>query len=81
VYIIVTDRNACRPVEAGVTIAWTLHKLFGEAFEAQKVERLLANKATMEAILTADDPSKIPLVWQEPLQQFKQLREKYLIYP
>jgi uncharacterized protein YbbC (DUF1343 family)/CubicO group peptidase (beta-lactamase class C family) len=80
VYIIVTDRNACHPVEAGVTIAWTLHTLFGEKFEAKKVENLLANKDGMNAILSADDPSKIPLVWQEPLQQFKRLREKYLIY-
>src|SRR5205814_10161983 len=71
VYVLVTDRNACRPVEAGVTIVWTLHKLFGDKFEVQKVEKLLHNKATMEAILSADDPSKIPSVWQEPLEQFK----------
>ena len=51
IYIIVTDRNACRPVEAGVTIVWTLHKLFGDKFEVTKVENLLQNKAAMSVIL------------------------------
>ena len=60
VYIIVTDRNACRPVEAGVTIAWTLQKLFGDKFEIAKVEHLLQNKAAAEAISKLDDPAKIP---------------------
>jgi uncharacterized protein YbbC (DUF1343 family) len=81
VYIIVTDRTSCRPVEAGVTIVWQLHKLFGDRFEAKKVENLLQNKDAMDAILTVDDPAKISLVWQKPLSDFVHLREKYLLYP
>ena len=79
--MIVTDRNAARPVDAGVTIVWTLKKLFGDAFEVQKVERLLQSKSAMDAIFAADDPAMIPPTWQAPLEQFKQLRAKYLIYP
>ena len=64
-----------------MTIVWTLHKLFGDKFEVAKVENLLQSKSAMNAILNVDDPSKIPQVWSEPLEQFKQLRQKYLIYP
>jgi uncharacterized protein YbbC (DUF1343 family)/CubicO group peptidase (beta-lactamase class C family) len=81
VYIIVTDRDECRPVEAGVTIAWTLHHLFGDKFELAKVERLLQNKEAAQAIETYDDPAKIPQVWEKPLEEFKHQREKFLIYP
>src|SRR5205823_1231336 len=40
-YVIVTDRNAIRPVRMGVGIVWQLRKLFGEKFEIDKVNKLL----------------------------------------
>jgi uncharacterized protein YbbC (DUF1343 family) len=80
VYIIVTDRNTCRPVPAGITMAWALKKLFGDKFEIAKVERLLQNKSAADALGSTDDPAKIPAVWKESLEQFKSLRAKYLMY-
>jgi uncharacterized protein YbbC (DUF1343 family)/CubicO group peptidase (beta-lactamase class C family) len=80
VFITVTDRNVIEPVKVGVTLVWTLNKLFGDKFEVDKVVRLLQNKKALEAIKTADDPSKIADVWQSDLEQFKQMRAKYLMY-
>ena len=80
VYILVTDRNTIEPVTVGTTIAWTLNNLFGDKFEVDKVVRLLQNEATMAAIKSAKDPKEIPAVWQDGLEQFKKVREKYLIY-
>ena len=80
VYIIVTDRNACRPVDAGVTIVWQLHKLFGDKFEIDKVNNLLKSDAAMQSILAAEDPARIPQSWVKPLEDFVHLREEYLIY-
>jgi uncharacterized protein YbbC (DUF1343 family) len=80
VRIAITDRDYLEPVRAGITIVWTLHKLFGDKFEVQKVVRLLQNRATMEAILSADDPEKIAKSWEKPLEKFSRVREKYLIY-
>ncbi|MEO6434766.1 MAG: DUF1343 domain-containing protein [Tepidisphaeraceae bacterium] len=80
VYLIVTDRNAIDPVAAGVTIVWTLHKLFGDKFEVDKVVRLLQDEATMTAIKAVKDPKEIPAVWKDELEQFKKVREQYLIY-
>jgi uncharacterized protein YbbC (DUF1343 family) len=80
VKITITDRDYVEPVRAGVTIVWTLNKLFGEKFEVQKVVRLLQNRAAMEAILKAADPDQIPKSWEKPLEAFQKLREKYLLY-
>jgi uncharacterized protein YbbC (DUF1343 family) len=81
VYIIVTDRNAYQGARSGVTMAWALHKLFGDKFQLEKVENLLQNKRTMEAIRTAKDPAEIQKVWQDDLAKFKVVRQKYLLYP
>ena len=80
VFILVTDRNKLAPVAAGTTIAWTLHQLFGDKFEADKVVRLLQNEAAMNAIKTAKDPAEIPAIWKDQLERFKAIRQKYLIY-
>lgn len=80
VYVLVTDRNAVKAVEAGTTIAWTIKNLFGDKFEYVKVVRLLQDEATQKAIETVDDPKKIPATWAEELEAFKKIREKYLIY-
>ena len=79
-YVLVTDREALQPARSGVAIAWHLRKLFGDAFQVDAVARLLHDEATLNAIKTAEDPSKIPDVWQRELEEFKATREKYLIY-
>ncbi len=80
IYVTVTDRNTIEPVKVGVTIAWALNHLFSGNFEIDKVVRLLQNRKALDAIKTADDPSKIAEVWQSDLDQFKQMRSKYLMY-
>ncbi len=80
VYTVLTDRDAFEPVQTGLTMAWTLEKLFGDKFEVDKVNNLLANKDVLEAMKTTDDPAKLPAMWAQPLAQFKQVREKYLMY-
>jgi uncharacterized protein YbbC (DUF1343 family) len=81
VYIIVTDRNAVEPVRAGITFACTLKKLFGEAFDLSAVGRMLGNAPTLSAITSADDGAKVSAIWEEQLNQFRQVRDKYLMYP
>jgi uncharacterized protein YbbC (DUF1343 family) len=79
-YVIVTDREALQPARSGVAIAWHLRKLFGEAFQVDAVARLLHDDAALAAIKSAEDPSKIPEVWARELEEFRAVREKYLIY-
>ena len=80
VFLLVTDRNALDPVAAGIHIASSLHKLFGDKFEVDKVVRLLQNDAALAAIKEGKDPKSIPAMWQKDLEQFKKIREKHLIY-
>jgi uncharacterized protein YbbC (DUF1343 family)/CubicO group peptidase (beta-lactamase class C family) len=80
IYVIVADRTAVKPVEAGVTIAYWIRKLFPNDFQADRVVRLLQNKAASDALLAGKSPEEIIATWKEPLEQFKRAREKYLIY-
>jgi uncharacterized protein YbbC (DUF1343 family) len=80
VYITVTDRTIVEPAKASVIIAWHLRNLFGDAFEVQKVGRLLANAQALKAIEEVDDPREIPALWSAPVEEFKQMRQKHLIY-
>ena len=80
VYIIVTDRTMVQPAQASVMIAWNLRNLSGEAFEIQKIAKLLANAQTLKAISEVEDPREIPALWKAGLDEFKKAREKYLIY-
>jgi uncharacterized protein YbbC (DUF1343 family) len=80
VYILVTDRTALEPVMSGLTMAWTLKKLFGEQFDINTVVRLLQNEQAQAALKTTDDPKTLPRVWSDDLERFKSVRAKYLIY-
>jgi len=72
--------HALQPVRTGVTLAWTLHALFPEQFQLDKVERLLQNAQALQAIKSANDPAQIERAWKSDLEQFQLLRRKYLIY-
>ncbi len=41
---------------------------------------LLVNQAVFEAIKAGEDPRRIAQDWQERLDAFVRLREKYLLY-
>ncbi len=80
VYIIVTDREALRPVESGLAMAWHLRKLFGEKFNMDNVVRLLQNRRALEALKKTDDPMSLAATWKGDVEQFKSKRSKYLMY-
>lgn len=79
-FIEVIDRTAVEPVRSGLTIAWTLKHLFGDAFQIESVNKLLRNSRTMKLLMSADDPRKLPDSCQKPLRDFEQVRRAYLIY-
>jgi len=78
--VIVTDRTKVEPARTGVTVAWILKRLFGEAYQMENVQKLLMNEAVFAELKRTDDPAKLPAMWAEDLAKFKAVREKYLIY-
>jgi uncharacterized protein YbbC (DUF1343 family)/CubicO group peptidase (beta-lactamase class C family) len=80
VRLLITDRNALRPVAMGVALALALHRLYPSEFALDKVEPLLRDPATLEAI-RADKPlSEIVAMWRDDEAAFAARRAKYLLY-
>jgi uncharacterized protein YbbC (DUF1343 family) len=79
-YVLVTDRTKLEPARTGLTIAWELKRLFGEAYQIENVLKLLQNEDVFAALKTTDDPSKLPAMWAGELETFKAIRAKYLMY-
>lgn len=79
-YITVTDRTAVQPVRAGITIACTLNRLFAGKFDIQAVNTLMRNAAVQKLLTAGEKPPSIERSWQEGLDRFRTIRQKYLMY-
>ena len=80
VNLIVVERNSLDAPEMGIEIAAALHKLYPEQYRLEKINDLLLNQAVLEALAKGEDPRRIAQDWQEAINQFLLLRQKYLIY-
>ncbi len=80
VNLVVTERNALDAPELGVELVAALHKLYPQQFHLEKMIDILANPSVYDAISQGQDPRRIAEDWRDPLEQFEQTREKYLIY-
>ena len=78
--LIVIERSALDAPELGVELASALHKLYPEQFHIEKMNDLLVNQAAYDAIMRGEDPRQIAVDWQDELEKFERVREKYLIY-
>jgi uncharacterized protein YbbC (DUF1343 family)/CubicO group peptidase (beta-lactamase class C family) len=80
VNIIVTDRTVLDAPELGIELAAALRKLYAEHWKVELMLKLLANREVYDAVVRGDDPRAIAQGWQEDLEKFKELRNKYLLY-
>jgi len=80
VFILVTDRQQVRPVEAGLVMAWHLKRLFGKAFDHDAVLRMVRSAAVHRAWTAAKDPNDVPQVWAKSLEEFKRKAAGCMIY-
>jgi len=80
VYILLTDREACRVVDVGIEMARTLYRLYPDKFPIEKISHLLLHPPTLEAIKAGKTLAEIHNGWQKELDQFKGIRAKYLMY-
>jgi len=79
-HIMVTDRESLDAPELGIEIAAALHKLSHLGFDMDRMNQLLANKAVFTALRAGEDPHRIADDWRDALEQFMQIRAKYLLY-
>jgi uncharacterized protein YbbC (DUF1343 family) len=80
VNLTVLDRNTLDSPELGIELASALHKLYPKDFKLDRMADLLVNQAVFEAITADEDPRRIAEDWQERLEGFLRVREKYLLY-
>jgi uncharacterized protein YbbC (DUF1343 family)/CubicO group peptidase (beta-lactamase class C family) len=80
VNLIVLDRNTLDAPEMGIELASALHKLYPADFKLERMAELLMNQSVLEAIANGEDPRRIAEDWQERLEKFIQMRQKYLLY-
>ena len=80
VNLIILDRNTLDSPELGIELASALHKLYPNDFKMERMADLLVNQSVFEAIGAGEDPRRIAEDWQERLEGFVRLREKYLLY-
>ncbi|MGO9647943.1 MAG: exo-beta-N-acetylmuramidase NamZ domain-containing protein [Terriglobales bacterium] len=80
VNILLTERNSFDAPELGVELASALHKLYPEQFHMERMIELVVNPSVYDAIASGQDPRRIAADWQERLEKFQSMRQKYLIY-
>ena len=80
VHMIVTDREALRPVRLGLEIAAALHRLHGGLFELADAARLLGSREALERVRAGEDPTDIATDWVEGERAWQILRRPYLLY-
>ena len=80
VFIVVTDRNALRPVRLGVELASARVKLFPGKLEVDLAARLFGSTAGLARLKAGDDAAAIASSWSGAEARWRLLRAKYLIY-
>jgi uncharacterized protein YbbC (DUF1343 family) len=80
VNLIVLDRNTLESPELGIELASALRKLYPNDFKVEKMSDLIVNQSVLDAITAGQDPRRIAQDWQDRLDAFVRMREKYLLY-
>jgi uncharacterized protein YbbC (DUF1343 family)/CubicO group peptidase (beta-lactamase class C family) len=80
VNMVVIERNTLDAPELGIEIASALRKLYQENFKIERMAELLVSQDAYKGLMEGRDPRRIAQDWQEELEKFRTVREKYLIY-
>jgi len=80
VNMVVTNRLTLDSPELGIELAAALHKLYTNDFQINKAMTIIANQETLDELNAGTDPRFISSRWNEELERFDAIRQKYLIY-
>jgi uncharacterized protein YbbC (DUF1343 family)/CubicO group peptidase (beta-lactamase class C family) len=80
VNIIVTDRTVLDAPEMGIELAAALKKLYPDNWKIEHMIGALANQQVFDQLAAGEDPRSIAQGWQDDLEKFKEMRQKYLLY-
>src|SRR4030095_1275162 len=82
IYINVTDKNKFEAVKCGAAILIALNKLCSEfKFNNDNfIDKLAGTDKLRKAVVSGKDLNDIVSMWRESLENFKKIREQYLLY-
>jgi uncharacterized protein YbbC (DUF1343 family)/CubicO group peptidase (beta-lactamase class C family) len=80
VFLVVTDREALRPVRLGLEIAAALFRLFGDQFDPGRTAVLLGSAEALQRIKSGEDPALVAASWGVAEARWRLLRARYLLY-
>ena len=80
VQILITDRQAIRPLDVGLQIATLLRQIYPDEWDVASYQRLLADRAVWSAVQRAQPLGEIHSVFESELQSFRQRRAAFLLY-
>jgi uncharacterized protein YbbC (DUF1343 family) len=80
VSIVLVERNTLDAPELGIELASALRKLYPADFKLDRITELLANQEVYQGLMEGRDPRRIAQDWQEEIETFRAMREKYLLY-
>ena len=80
VRLLVTDREAIRPVTVGLSVARVLRERYRDQYKPEGIQNLLVNRSTMWAFLRGEPLPRV-IAWAEMARtSFLNRRASYLIY-
>jgi uncharacterized protein YbbC (DUF1343 family) len=80
VFIQVTDRDRLEPVSLGVAMACVLRANYPDDWKPDGFLRMLADDDAYRAVVERKGVRQVEAVWVGELDEFRQVREKYLLY-
>ncbi len=78
----IIDHKSLEPVKFGMALLCTLQKFYPEQFKinVQRMNRLIGDEVVTQMILDGNNYDSIINYYESELNEFKQLRTKYLLY-
>ena len=80
VHVLVTDWRSYQPVRVGVHVACALRELFSDDWDTKRLDWLLKDEASADAILAGEAADDVVARWQKPLRTFGLRRRPFLLY-
>ena len=80
VRIVVINREVLDAPELGIELASALHNAAPTGFDISHMKPLLVNQAAFIGLQAGQDPRRIADDWRDGIEQFMQVRKRYLIY-
>jgi uncharacterized protein YbbC (DUF1343 family)/CubicO group peptidase (beta-lactamase class C family) len=80
VQIVLIDRQALDSAALGVEIACAVYQLHPGEFQVDKTVSMIGSRTVLQAIKEGHPPDSIIQSWQPALEEFLELRSKYLLY-